>query len=229
MEKPRLGSRILNAKGVPGTLGCVVCAVHIGRPVLLSTWHVLFGNHAAADSPVFLDKPGYGFAEVGKTLYGKRGNVGYGGQTYYVDCAVASYKTPVPGHETEESAWPLGVCGSVEPRSRVIKAGAASGVTHGIVVDANYSDTILLNGRKCLTERQLLVHSCDHGAPFAIEGDSGALVVDASQHAVGLLWGTRANGEAVVTPIAPILFALNIAVRSKVAGTSFFWPELHGA
>jgi hypothetical protein len=212
MEKPKHGSRILNAKGVPGTLGCVVRTLHTGLPVLLSTWHVLFGDHADADSPVFLDKFGYGFSGVGRTLYGKCGNVGYAGRSYYVDCAVASYQAPVTDHEKKEPAWPLGICGSVEPGSRVTKAGAASGVTHGMVVDANYSDTILLNGRECLAERQLLVHSCDHGAPFAMEGDSGALVVDASQHAVGLLWGTRANGEAVVTPIAPILFALNIAI-----------------
>ena len=216
LEKPKHGSRILNGNGVPGTLGCVVRAVHTGRPMLLSAWHVLFGNHAGADTLVFLDHPGYGFAGVGKTLYGKRGNVEYGGWSYYVDCAVASYQMPVTGRETEEPAWPLGVWGKVEPRSRVTKTGAASGVTHGIVVDTNYSDAILVNGRKCLAERQLLVQSCDHGAPFAIEGDSGALVMDASQHAVGLLWGTRANGEAVVTPIAPILFALNIVIACPV-------------
>jgi hypothetical protein len=210
MGIPKQGSRIVNAKGVPGTLGCVACALHTGRPVLLSTWHVLFGNGAAEDSPVFVDRSEHGSAGVAKSLYGKRGNVGYAGRSYYVDCAVASWPAPVAS-EGDGAAWPLGG-GGVEMGSRVSKVGAASGVTQGVVVDTNYSDKILLNGKKYLAVGQLLVKGAEQGAAFAVEGDSGALVVDGCGRAVGLLWGTRVSGEAVVTPIAPVLFALNIAI-----------------
>jgi len=202
----------VNSKGVPGTLGCVARALHTGRPVLLSTWHVLFGNHAAPDSPVYLHQSGHHFSGIGKTLYGRLGNVRYAGQNYYVDCGVASYQAPVTDSTGEDGASSLAGSGCIPPGSRVTKTGAASGVTHGIVVDVNYSEAIFVDGRKCVAERQFLVRSSDGCAPFAVEGDSGALVVDASNCAVGLLWGTKTNGEAVVTPIAPVLFAMNVAI-----------------
>jgi hypothetical protein len=216
MQKPKPGSRIVNSAGVPGTLGCVARALHDGQPVLLSTWHVLFGNHAAARSPVWLHESGHRFSGIGKSLYGTLGNVHYAGQNYYMDCAVASYQPRATAGGSEGLAWPVAGYGSVESGGVVTKAGAASGLTRGVVVDVNYSDTVFLHGKKCVAERQFLVRSLDQSGPFAVEGDSGAVVVDSANRAVGLLWGTRVNGEAVVTPIAPVLFAMNIAVACPV-------------
>src|SRR5262249_8257603 len=45
---------IVNAKGVPGTLGCIARTRSDGRLVLLSSWHVPFGGGARESDPVWL-------------------------------------------------------------------------------------------------------------------------------------------------------------------------------
>lgn len=165
---------------------------------------------------MWLHESGPRFLGIGKSLYGKLGSVQYADQSYYLDCAVASYQPRISGNDSEARACQLAGSVRVETGSLVTKIGAASGLTRGRVVDVNYKDTILVGGKKCVVERQYLVRTLDACDAFGVEGDSGALVVDSSNRAVGLLWGTRVNGEAVVTPIAPILFAMNITVDCPV-------------
>ena len=202
-------SQIVNAKGVPGTLGCLARSRHDAQPVLLTVWHVLFGNGARPADPIWRRVSKHQFLRIGRTLYGKLGTGSYAGQNYYMDCAVASYQAPV----NEDTSRGVAGCSSAMPGDVVIKNGAASGVTRGIIVDVNYSNAVIAGGLKHDAERQLLVRPLDPDQPFAVEGDSGALVVDSCNRAVGLLWGMRVNGEGVVTPIAPILFALNIELQ----------------
>jgi hypothetical protein len=51
-------NKIINAKGIPGTLGCFARTRHDARLVVVSSWHVLFGCGARESDPVWLlDEP----------------------------------------------------------------------------------------------------------------------------------------------------------------------------
>jgi len=48
------GRKIINATGVPGTFGCIGWMIMESRPVILSNWHVLFGNGALKNDLIWL-------------------------------------------------------------------------------------------------------------------------------------------------------------------------------
>lgn len=200
MAKPRKGARITSSTGVTGTLGCLAHTLHDEQPVLLSTWHVLFGNGAREGDAVWLVNQSNGertYAPLGRSLYGKLGLVRVDGEEHYIDCAVSSFL----GHLDVTLASPNG---HDIPRigDRVTKTGAATGTTTGIIIDVNYSDPVM---------GQILIKPVDDLA-FAADGDSGSLVVAESNKALGLLWGTNTRGEGVACPIAPVLYAMNITL-----------------
>jgi hypothetical protein len=104
----------------------------------------------------------------------------------------------VDGHETAQVG------------TLVTKTGAATGTTTGIIVDTNYSET--LDGQACSAPAQILIRPVDNGSTFSSEGDSGSLLVNDSNKAVGLLWGMNTRGEGIACPIAPVLYAMNITL-----------------
>jgi hypothetical protein len=200
-------ARIANVRGVPGTLGAIARTLHDGQPVLLSTWHVLFGHGAPDDGEVWLvDDGARQGPAVGHVLYGKLGIVQLEGESYHVDCAVASCRIP------PESGSPVRGHDVVHPGDIVTKTGAATGTTTGLVVSVEASESVRIAGRSHDTARQILVRPLDGAAPFSAEGDSGALLVNASGKAVGLLWGATGGGEGIACPIAPVLYAMNITL-----------------
>jgi hypothetical protein len=212
------GAGIANAAGLPGTLGCIAYTVDSGRPVLLSTWHVLFGNGAAEGAAVWLLIESAGkrhFAAIGKALYGKLGTVHFDGRDYHLDCAVSSYdKVPTTNAEDSRVASPPSVTGYDSPRlgGQVTKRGDATGITRGTIVDIDYSGSTCVEGSSFATPGQILVRPLDEYDAFSAEGDSGALIVDEANNAVGLLWGSNVRGEGLACPIAPVLYAMNITL-----------------
>ena|GEM_PF-6515896 len=186
------GSQLVSSRGVPGTAGALARTLHDGRRVVLSTWHVLYGE-GADGSCVFDD------GSAGGALYGKLGIV----QNVHVDCAVASYDgdddCAMRGHAPARIG------------QRVTKSGAATGTTRGVIVSVDASDDVVIDGRTMRTSQQLLVRSVD-AMPFSDEGDSGALLLDDDDRAVGLLWGVNTHGDGVACPIAPVLYAMNITL-----------------
>lgn len=220
MQTPDAGAKISNSKGVPGTLGCLAHTLHDDQLVLLSNWHVLFGNGGQEDGKVWLVTETGGkrnFSEIGKTLYGKIGTVRFAGEDQYVDCAVSScLGPPEPLHR-----WPLVRRRTrqthvtehevAQPGDRITKTGAATGTTTGVVVDADYPDIAWIENRSYAASQQLLMKTID-GNAFSTEGDSGAVILNSAHKAVGLLWGTNSRGEGIACQIGPVLQALNIGL-----------------
>lgn len=203
MAKPGSGARITSSTGVPGTLGCLAHTLHDNQPVLLSTWHVLFGNGAREGDAVWLVNESNGertYSPLGHSLYGKLGRVRFGDEDHYIDCAVSSCLfapgdpclSDLDGHDTARVG------------DLVTKTGAATGTTTGIIITINYSEPA--GG-----PNQILIKPVDNGA-FAAEGDSGSIILSDSKKALGLLWGTNTRGEGVACPIAPVLHAMNITL-----------------
>jgi hypothetical protein len=189
--------RIVNARGVPGTLGCCAHSLSDGSQAMLTTHHVLMGAGARARDPVY-DEHG---RQIGRAEYGRLGIVQFEGSSYHIDCAVASL--------TDERQFASGVGARAKPGDRVTKRGAATGLTSGIVVDASFSAPALIDGREREAPRQLLIRSTESGTRFSAEGDSGAVVRNAGGAIVALLWGTSACGDAVACHIAPVLHVLH--------------------
>jgi hypothetical protein len=200
----REGASIVNARDVPGTLGCVAQSLRDGRSVLLSTHHVLFGAGARAQEPLWCpDRSAIAARHrIGRVLYGRFGIVSYEGVSCHVDCAVASL-------DDEVTSAP-GSLARALPDDRVTKHGAATGITSGIVIDVAYSEPVLLDGRELDAPRQFLIRSATPGRAFSSEGDSGSVVRNESGAIVGLLWGTTAAGDSVACHIAPVFHLLHL-------------------
>ena len=207
--------RIINARGIPGTLAGLGRTIRQRRPVFLTCWHVLFAAGAARLDPVWqVSAPsGQRHQPLGCALHGKRGIVRYRGEDYFVDCAIGALDAsvglglpPLPGGPVAP------MCGD-----RVWKSGAASGITTGIVVDAGYAAASDHGRVRVHAPGQLLIRSSDPRQPFAQEGDSGALVWNQDDAPVGLLWGTTVAAEGIACPIGPVLQALSIELCGRCA------------
>ncbi len=238
------GAAIASSCGTTGTLGTPALTRHDGRTVLLSSWHVLYGDGTDADSDVWLVDGGRRSQRLGRTLFGKAGTITFEGIETWIDCAVAAcdnlaetdsdgplhVKTgdsALESRHTPRSPQPARRSPVVRghdvarPGDRVTKRGAATGVTSGIVVRTDYDEVAWIHGRPHRAARQLLVRSLDEGRPFSAAGDSGALLVNEAGHAVGLLWGATRSGEGVASPIAPVLYAMNITfIGAATAATT---------
>jgi hypothetical protein len=213
-------AKVVNAKGVPGTLGCLARTRREGRPVLVTTWHVLFGRGAREGDPVWLlDEPNgarrYEFA--GHALFGRSNTIRYCGESFHVDCGIASWLYPLEPLQGAGAPSgpapppPISLPGAVHRGEIVSKTGAATGTTTGVIVDADFCSVAQVDGRFLKIPRQILICSLAEDQPFSRAGDSGALVVNSRDEGVGLLWGTTARGEAVACHLAPALYALDIA------------------
>jgi len=95
---------------------------------------------------------------------------------------------------------------------RVHKAGQEQ-PTIGIIVDV-MAPVIGADGRR--RENNIVIRTTTGGSDFAEDGDSGALIVDHFNRAVGLLWGkslTR-KSEAFACHIHPVIARLNVTPLS---------------
>jgi hypothetical protein len=212
LPAPASGSRIVNARGVPGTLGCLAITPHDGAVVLISSHHVLFGAGAGEGEPVWLgEREGDAavFRHLGSTRYGKLGTVTCGGVDHHVDCAVAVLDgagalPPWWRAEPEEAAGPPA------PGAVVTKTGAVTGTTRGVIVDVAYPDVALIEGRAMAAPGQILVRPAEDGVAFSTDGDSGAILRDEWGGVVGLVWGANHRGESIACPIVPVLRVLGV-------------------
>jgi hypothetical protein len=94
---------------------------------------------------------------------------------------------------------------------RVWKAGAATGVTAGRVLDARYEFSLhypAMNARFGF-ENQVLIASEVPGVPFSEGGDSGALVVTENGDAVAIVCA-RSGADTVASPLLPLFDALGL-------------------
>jgi hypothetical protein len=200
---------------------------------LVSNRHVLFAHGAAAGDPVY--QPGYEMAD-GLAMFsadeppmaslaegGLEGHWDYAypgedARRYFVDCAAAVLDRPGPrragsgrllfgpaARASRSDAFPGRGIG-------VYKLGLDAGISGRLVaVDATVA---LADGTR--RDNNLVIRGLrgEDGAerPFARQGDSGALVLDARHRPIGLLWGVSlANpAEAYACHIHPVLDCLKL-------------------
>ncbi|RPI03837.1 MAG: hypothetical protein EHM72_00480 [Calditrichaeota bacterium] len=122
-----------------------------------------------------------------------------------VDAAVAK---PISEDIITEEILKIGqVSGSAEAKigMKVRKSGRTTGYTEGEITVLDTTIEVGYGGQVAMFEHQILASGMSE------PGDSGSLIVDQQNHAVGLLFAGSAN-VTVLNPIAAVLTALNITL-----------------
>jgi hypothetical protein len=226
MSGPALS--IASAYGVPGTAGALVSDA-AGALFLLSNHHVVFGGGAKPGDRVWALPPQDGHdRQVAFIGWGRRGQIGrvtWQSETFFVDCAlieladVATYPDWLQLELTRSSgftsSWPNEIA-HAQPGIGVIKTGASTGLTEGILVDVAYPDFPYIGDRAWTATGQLLVDSADAELNFSGPGDSGAMLLDCQGRMLGLLWGSNTGGQGIACPIGPVLHCLAVEPAARL-------------
>jgi hypothetical protein len=205
---PIEGAAIANNRGVPGSLGCMAWLRRTDEPVLLSSYHVLFGRRCERGDAVWSVGSHATPRLIGRVLAGKAGIVAGIDPPTFVDAATAS---PVDATAAVFSATGHAVAAEhIDAGAVATKCGAATGRTHGVVIDIAYPDLWYWEYQSEKAPRQILIRSTSSDRPFSRTGDSGAVVRNERGQLLGLLWGTTGRGEGVASPIAAVARALGL-------------------
>ena len=201
---------VSHPKVTAGTIGCFVYDREDGKVKLMSNNHVIAASNAGKYGDAILQPGTYDGGRLGRDEIGyldKYVEIKYA--PYYNDMDVAlatietDYRTEIPQ---------IGfITGITAPKKdmRVKKAGRTTGVTESYVMDTNATIKVEgYDGKTAIFRNQMLIVQ-----PFAEGGDSGALILDDRNRAVGLLFA-GSDEVAVATPIGRILYALNCDIIS---------------
>jgi hypothetical protein len=186
-----------------GTLGAAVYDVLGGGQLLLSNWHVLCGSPDCVQGEEIVQP---GVFDGGATPKDTVAMLERFAHTDRVDAAVAA----VNGQRFLRDAIPgIGLVRSIGGATlgtRVRKSGRTTGVTIGVVDDVSADVTV----SGLMFRDQISVVRDDEDVIVA-GGDSGSLVVDEQNLAVGLLFGGRVDGSRwIANQIQDVVDALQI-------------------
>jgi len=219
-----------------GTLGffALVNGIRRREVVLVSNRHVLLAHGAGSGSPIYAPV----FSRRGETSLvhastldpiaevkdeGAEQNhpFNYNGEPtedYFVDCATArllaapaapmgSDEVPAPVVRGVARMHPLDALGHRAPRVR--KFGGASGITQGRVVDVAAP---VENSNGPQRRHNIVIRGTD--GSFVSPGDSGALVLNDHDQAIGMVWGRSDHDSnvAYACHIHPVLDRLGVTL-----------------
>jgi len=206
MRPAPAGVSIGHYKITAGTLGCLVKDRKTGQRLILRNNHVLANSNAAKKGDAVIQP---GAADGGKVRKDKIGELERWVEIKFkqipnaVDCALAR-----PLNEKDVKPEIIGGAapkGTVSARLGLIvqKTGRTTEFTMGRVRDVSATVKVDYDGGTALFENQILTSAMSQG------GDSGSLVTDQKNRAVGLLFA----GSDIVTianPIPAVLKSLNV-------------------
>jgi hypothetical protein len=186
-----------------GTLGAAVYDLAGGGQLLLSNWHVLCGDPDCLPGEEIVQP---GVFDGGEAPADTVGALARFADTNRVDAAVAA----INGHRFLRDAIPgIGLVRGATGGGlgmRVRKSGRTTGVTTGIVDDV--SADVVVSGKQFFGQISVVP---EDGEVIVRGGDSGSLVVDEQNMAVGLLFGGRRDGKRIIAnQIQDVVDALGI-------------------
>jgi hypothetical protein len=206
--QPAAGARIANARGIPGTIGCLGVTLDDHRLVIITAHHILFGLGAGEGDPVWLLDGDRAPRCIARSMYGRSAMVHHAGDEVYVDCALAAVD---PG--VVSARWGTARLRAAPPPAagdHVTKHGFATGSTEGVVESASGRERVVVGGRALEAPGQIVMRPRTPENTFSAPGDSGATLLNARGEIAGLLWGTNERGQSVACPIAPVLSVLRV-------------------
>lgn len=199
-----------------GTFGALVRDNSTRQSLILSNNHILANLTNSEDGRANIGdvilQPGPGDGGINPhdqiaTLYRYQPVFYENSITNQVDAAVAlpNDRQMVDGKLLGLTTRPRGTI-APEVGMRVYKSGAATGVTTGRVRIVDLTVRISYGyGKTAIFENQILT------SKMAGPGDSGALLVDGSKHAIGLLVGGSFNA-VIYSPIEAVLALLDVSI-----------------
>ncbi len=189
------GTSILNARvNEPGTLG-YIAADDAGALWVVSAYHVLCNSTLlpyTADESIY--QPAAVTPEFAIALTSAaRANPN-------LDCAAAQLLPRITALNYQLGIGPTPAPTQPTPRMRVIKAGAVSGVTEGIILSVNDPDVLIQTDTTYPVDYTLTE-----------PGDSGSLWLDQQTHApIALHCGRPSARRAAAKSFPAVLAALNL-------------------
>ncbi len=203
------GVSIGHPKAKGGTFGAVVRQRKTGEVLILSNNHVLANCSSIPDVRAKLRDPIFQPSAINGGTYtmmiGRLHNwiplMDTG--CNLVDAAVAKpLSYDLISCEVRGIGKIAGTASGV-PGMRIRKVGCTTGLTHGEITGVNYSVTISFAGKEYFFCDQLAARI------HCREGDSGSIVVDEHNRAVGLLFATE-DGLGIINKIEHVMLLLNI-------------------
>jgi hypothetical protein len=208
-------ARINNAYG---SLGMIVLDATTRQQLWLSAYHVLCvdntWNNPGVDTRVVQPAVAVGgnpaTDTIGNVTRGKYGQIVVDwGYDLYVDCAVCT----VTGRAASSNIVLLGTpkgAANATLNDLVQKYGATTELTWGSVVSTNF--TIVVKGTTFYYQYRI-GPAFSGGPAFSDGGDSGAVTVNSSQQAIGIvIAGDAVKKISAVNPMGQIIDALSITV-----------------
>lgn len=217
--------RVIDNHIYAGTLGLIVEDNDTDKPMLLSNFHVMcvddgwdVGNSMA--QPSRIDGGACPSDVVGKLL-----RAHLGGQ---VDGAIAEIVNRDHNCRIIEVGRVNGKAVPVHAEP-VRKRGRTTRLTHGFVDDVslsvriNYGDGL---GTKILSNQIGISVDSSQSTKFGDHGDSGSIVVNQNNEAIGLYFAGSSDGSSgVANPIGAVFSALNVHLCDKESGPNCKKPH----
>lgn len=207
------GVSIGHYKITAGTLGAVVYSNSSGKRLILSNNHVLANstngndNRAQIGDPILQSGP-YDSGTVKRDTIAKLYRfVPLNDTGNLVDAAVA--KPLKPGLVTPYILGIGTVQGTTLPKlgMNVQKSGRTTGLTHSLIRAVHTTLNVDYNGKTVMFKDQIVTNA------FCQPGDSGSLVLDGQNKAVGLLFA-GSEKFTIINPITPVLDLLHVHFNS---------------
>ncbi len=210
-----LSNKIINNKGVPGTLGCITYSNELQKPAILSNYHVLFDS-LSNNSFWMMSNDDEKIFSIGKSHIGKIGNINHCGQTTFIDCGLGiiseSFIKRLENLNANDYGLRIEGASKAIVDEQVFKNGGATHFTEGVVVNTHYSAVCQVNGKVYPALNQLLIKS-NNGRKFCAKGDSGSVILNKEHKIIGLLWSVNNHGEGIACPIIAVMESLNISFQ----------------
>lgn len=223
------GSRIAVPSRLPavpmrpsGTFGCLVRHNVTGELHLLSANHAIgnFGESATAHAVLHVGETeeGRGRDLLATLTQWTALTLSRDGYENLFEVALARLSSP----QIATARLPNGVrprppaAAQLRPKAKLWKYGARTQRTEGVLVDTNFACEFHFMDSDARVyragfQRQLLCRSAEPASAFSDFGDSGSLVLDHDNAAVGIVVG-RVGDETVISPIGPILARFDVSL-----------------
>ncbi len=210
------GESLGHANGDSGTFGCTVKDA-AGAKYLLSCNHVIAAMNGGVKGSDAVWQPGAGNGGNSASRIGVLYDYAYistGGATgNRIDAALCKPDTMGDAAVTVKGIGPLAGVQSAPLGAAVRKSGAKTGLTKGKIRMRNVS--ILVDypgGVQALFDGQLGIISTSSGN-FSAQGDSGSVVVDDQDRAVGLVISALSGVDlTIANPMADVLGHFNVSI-----------------
>lgn len=205
-----------------GTMGCLVIDDETGDVMGLTNWHVIVADEDSATGDT-IAQPAIGdFGTCPADVIGTLARSSLGGK---VDCAVLRLDT---ARSVSHAILNIGAVtrhSTVNIGDSVRKRGRTTGLTYGIVESTDL--TLIVNygpgiGSITFTDQ---IGIAPVSGIFGTTGDSGSVVVDAFDNAVGLHFAGTTSGHVAANPIMDVLEELAVHLTGEGAGINVTWPD----